>query len=430
MRILSALAGRLARPLMIVSLGLVSTAGAAVGAPLQPNTKIRLTIVQWMPTKGAYEQWGTLGGEFTISDDGALTLPLLGRVPIGKKDEAALASDIARQLKDKIGLVDEPSATIEILGYPPIYVVGDVAKPGEYQFHTGLTVLQAFAMGGGEMRSTSTLQSSLDVTQLVGELKEIDASIVRAGVTIKRLEAETAGEKTLQFQQELTNADPLTASIYKQEEAIFLARANEVARQSKSLSELRDLLSEEIRVQQEKIKSTDANIKSVQQQLDSTIALIEKGAIVPARQAEVERTMRSYQNDKLDLAASIMRARQGISQATRNLEGLYDRRQTEVASELQSERANLTQLRLKRETKQKLLMDSISHDNGSQESEQPLVVFKIVRLDTGKSSEMEASETTAMLPGDVLKVARRSAMPSTTPSSAQTSMGAAAKIIQ
>ncbi len=122
--------------------------------------------------------------------------------------------------------MDEPSATIEILGYPPIYVVGDVAKPGEYQFHTGLTVLQAFAMGGGEMRSTSTLQSSLDVTQLVGELKEIDASIVRAGVTIKRLEAETAGEKTLQFQQELSNADPLTASICKQEEAIFLARAN------------------------------------------------------------------------------------------------------------------------------------------------------------------------------------------------------------
>ncbi len=85
MRILSALAGRFAGPLMIACVGLVSTAGAGVSGPLQPNTKIRLTIVQWMPTKGAYEQWGTLGGEFTISDDGALTLPLLGRVPIGRK---------------------------------------------------------------------------------------------------------------------------------------------------------------------------------------------------------------------------------------------------------------------------------------------------------------------------------------------------------
>ncbi|MBB3396470.1 polysaccharide biosynthesis/export family protein [Rhizobium sp. BK060] len=381
--------------------------GAACGSPLLPNTKIRLTLVQWMPTKGSYEQWATVGGEYTVSDAGTISIPLLGPVSVGNMDETTLASTIAKQLKEKIGLVDEPAATIEILKYPPIYVVGDVTNPGEYAFHTDITVLQAFAMGGGQMRASAGSQNSVDTTKLVGDLKEIDDSIIRSTARIERLEAEMAGEKSLKSRQEGANANPLTAAIYKQEEAIFSARANELTRQSKSLSGLRDLLSEEINVLQEKVKSTDANIGSVQQQLDSTIALIEKGAIVATRQADVERVMRGYQNDRLDLTVAIMRARQSISQTTRDLEGLYDRRQTEVASELQVERATIGQLLLKRDTSQKLLMDSLSSSSAARPDEDPKLAFSIVRNLAGKSNEIDASETTTMMPGDVLKVTLR-----------------------
>ena len=381
--------------------------GTAFGAPLLPNTKIRVTLVQWVPTKGSYEQWATIGGEYTVSDAGTISIPLLGPVSVGNMDEATLASTIAKQLKAKIGLVDEPAATIEILKYPPIYVVGDVTNPGQYEFHTDITVLQALAMGGGQIRAPSELQSSLDITKLVGELKEIDESIIRSTARIERLEAEEAGEKSLQPQQEGVSESPLAAAIYKQEQAIFSARENELIRQSKSLSGLRDLLSDEINVLQEKVKGTDANISSVQEQLDSTIALIEKGAIVATRQAEVERVMRGYQNDRLDLTVAIMRARQSISQTTRDLEGLYDKRRTEVASELQAERATAEQLRLKRDTSQKLLMDRLSSGNAARPGEDPELKFSIVRSVAGKSNEIAATETTPMMPGDVLKVAAR-----------------------
>ena len=36
---------------------------SAESSPLPPETKIKLTVVQWIPTKGVYEQWGSLGGE-------------------------------------------------------------------------------------------------------------------------------------------------------------------------------------------------------------------------------------------------------------------------------------------------------------------------------------------------------------------------------
>lgn len=384
----------------------------ALSTPLLPNTKIRLSLVQWMPTKGNYEQWATVGGEYTVSDERTISVPLLGLVSVENKDPMTLASAIAMQLKEKIGLVDVPIATIEILSYPPIYVVGEVANPGEYQFHTGVTVLQALAMGGGQRRAPDTLQSSLDVTRLVGDLREIDDAIIRSAAKIERLEAEMAGEKSLKSQPANANKDPFASAIYKQEEVIFSSRANELERQSKSISGLRDLLGEEVSALQEKMKSTDANIASVQQQLESTMALIERGAIVATKQAEVERTIRTYQNERLDLNVAIMQARQNITQATRDLEGLYDRRQTEVASQLQAERATMTQLKLKRDTSQKLLMDNLAAASSSARSvDQQKLQYSIVRNAETSKGEIEALETTVMMPGDVLKVVLRGAPP-------------------
>ncbi len=382
--------------------------GAAISAPLVPNTKIRLTIIQWMPTKGTYQQWETVGGEYTISENDTISVPLLGAISVADKDEVTLGLEIAKQLKEKIGLVDEPTASIEIVSYPRIYVVGDVTKPGEYDFHSGITVLQALAKSGGEFRhAVDPVQNSQTITRLVGELQEIDDAIVRTGARIDRLEAEMTGEKTIHPKEDRPKGDPFSSAIYNQEEVIFSARANELARQSSSLTGLRDLLTDEVNVLQEKIKSTDANINSAQQQLNSTIALIERGALVATRQADAERTMRNFQNERLDLTVSIMKARQDITEATRDLEGLYDRRQTEVASELQSERANMTQLKVKRATSQKLLVDTLSSNGPMNQDEKPLLQFTIVRRGPGTSStELTVQETTAMLPGDVLKVAQ------------------------
>ncbi|RYE60293.1 MAG: hypothetical protein EOO82_03375, partial [Oxalobacteraceae bacterium] len=42
----------------------------------QPQTKICLTVVQWMPSKGVYERWDALGGEFMISQAKTVSLPI------------------------------------------------------------------------------------------------------------------------------------------------------------------------------------------------------------------------------------------------------------------------------------------------------------------------------------------------------------------
>ncbi|MDR6755335.1 polysaccharide export outer membrane protein [Mycoplana sp. BE70] len=377
---------------------------AALAAKIVPQTKIKLSIVQWMPTKGVYESWDALGGEFQVSGEGTISLPVLGVVQIGDFDEAGLAAEIATKLQAKIGLVERPEASVTIVEYPPIYVVGNAAAPGEYKFRPGLSVLQALAMAGGEYRPTDGLIGSRGKAELGGELRELDDSILRSTIKLARLEAEMANAKDFHFDLPPDNNTALVAATLNQEKQIFATRAAVVERQSRSYSELRELMAQEIDTLEKKITGNDEDIDSVRKELTTIKPMVEKGVLLPSRQTDLERTLRSYQGSRLDMVTAIMRARQSIAEATRNLEGLADNRNADVAAQLQTEKGILKQLQLRRDTRQKLLLGTDPPDLASTAAAAP--TYTVSRRVDGKIDEFTASETTELQPGDVVRVFR------------------------
>ncbi|MGO7092648.1 polysaccharide biosynthesis/export family protein [Rhizobium leguminosarum] len=382
--------------------GAVSPA-LADSAPLAPQTKIRLTVVQWMPSKGQFERWDAIGGEYTVSDAGEVSLPFLGSQSVGNLDNASLTNEIAKRLQAKMGLAQTPAVTIDVLDYPPIYVVGDVTTPGQYSFRPGLTVLQSLAMSGGPRRAKEEQQTHS--IQIVGELREIDHSILRSTARLARLQAEMDGANEITFDQTTDVDQQFAAGIYNEERIIFRARANALERQSRAFTELRDLLTTEISTLEEKLAGADDNIKSVEDQLVSVKSLVQKGLTISSRQMDLERLLTTYRSDKLDLVTAVMRGRQAISETTRNLEGLYDARRSEVATEAQSERASLDQFKLKRETLQKLLIADLgSYDSVKSLTDDLPLTFSVTRRNAGQINQFQASETTALAPGDVVRV--------------------------
>jgi polysaccharide export outer membrane protein len=89
-----------------------------------------------------------IGGEFEVNDRGNLNIPLAGTVSAGGLDTEALETEISDKLKQK-NLVKDPSVTAEVISYRPIFVLGEVNKPGQYPYQPGMTVLTAVAVGGG-----------------------------------------------------------------------------------------------------------------------------------------------------------------------------------------------------------------------------------------------------------------------------------------
>lgn len=387
---------------LVLLTGIASPA-LADSTPFAPQTKIRLTVVQWMPSKGEFERWDAIGGEYTVSNEGAVSLPFLGSLSVGNLDNAGLTREIAKRLQEKMGLAQIPAVTIDVLDYPSIYVVGDVTTPGEYKFRSGLSVLQSLAMSGGPLRPAAR-QRSQTIT-LAGDLREIEHSLLRSSAKLARLQAEMAGAKEITFERPPAADQQYAASIYDEERVIFQARASALERQSTALVELRDLLKAEIDALEEKLKGSDDNIQSVEEQLVSVKTLVEKGLTITSRQMDLERLLNTYRSDKLDLVTAIMRGRQAINETTRNLEGLSDTRRNEVASEVQSEKANLDQLRLKRDTTQQLLLEELaSSGNVNERGEELPLTFTVSRRDNGQVAEFQASETTELAPGDVVRV--------------------------
>ncbi|CAN7740240.1 exopolysaccharide biosynthesis protein [Rhizobium leguminosarum] len=388
---------------------LVFLAGAvspalADSAPLAPQTKIRLTVVQWMPSKGQFERWDAIGGEYTVSDAGEVSLPFLGPQPVGL-DNTSLTNEIAKRLQAKMGLAQAPAVTIDVLDYPSIYVVGDVTAPGQYKFHSGLSLLQSLAMSGGPLRAAAQQQS--ETIKLAGELQEIDHSLLRSSAKLARLQAEMAGTKEIVFDQPPATDQQYAESLYQEERVIFQARANALDKQSVALVELRNLLTAEIDTLEEKLKGSDDNIQSVEEQLTSVKTLVQKGLTITSRQMDLERLLTTYRSDRLDLVTAIMRGRQAINETTRNLEGLSDTRRSEVASEVQAEKATLDQLKLKRDTTQQLLLEELSNGaRANNRGEDLPLTFIVSRRDKGQVNQFQAAETTELVPGDVVRVTR------------------------
>jgi len=88
-----------------------------------------------------------LSGEYQIDSDGSVSLPLAGTVQAAGLTKPELVRTLPTQLKG--GYLRNPRVTEDVVSYRPFYVLGEVQKPGEYQFRSGLNVLSAIAVAGG-----------------------------------------------------------------------------------------------------------------------------------------------------------------------------------------------------------------------------------------------------------------------------------------
>jgi len=90
----------------------------------------------------------SLSGEFRVSAAGTIAMPLLGNVPAAGLTPTELGQSVAAALQRE-KLLQNPSVAAEVTAYRPIFVLGEVNKPGEYPYQPGMTVVTAAAVAGG-----------------------------------------------------------------------------------------------------------------------------------------------------------------------------------------------------------------------------------------------------------------------------------------
>lgn len=137
-------ASTLARVLCLAILVLVGYLGFSPAARsgeeayrLGPGDKLRVTVFN--------EQ--DLSGEFDVSDQGTVALPLIGPVAVGGKTVSEADALIAQ--KYGANYLVNPRVNVEVLNYRPFFILGEVKNPGSYPYVSGMTVVNAIALAGG-----------------------------------------------------------------------------------------------------------------------------------------------------------------------------------------------------------------------------------------------------------------------------------------
>ncbi|GBD42666.1 hypothetical protein HRbin40_00121 [bacterium HR40] len=104
---------------------------------LGPGDKIRVIVFR-------HED---LSGEFALDGTGSFSMPLIGEVRANGFTARELEQHLEQRYGD--GYLVEPKVSVEILTYRPFYILGEVNKPGAYEYENGMTVLNAVALAGG-----------------------------------------------------------------------------------------------------------------------------------------------------------------------------------------------------------------------------------------------------------------------------------------
>lgn len=387
-------------------------AGGAASADylLGPQDKVRIKAYEWRPSRDEIFEWDALNDEFTVGAAGTLSLPFVGEIRASGTTTDELAGTIADRMRSEMGLGQRPNTSIEIVQFRPFYIVGQVDHPGEFPYRPGLTVLQALSIAGGLPKiNDGLMRLGRDAISARGELQVSGAQAASLRARRARLEAELKQSDTLDIPSGTAqHADASAELAMQQEVLIFQVRREAFSTQMRVLEQLKDYLEKEVVSLIAQRQTEEKQIQLVKKELSTVSSLVDKGLAAAPRQLGLERTVAQIEGERLRVETSLLRAKQEISRTEIAMLELKNKRTNEVAVELRETQAKLEELDSKSETAEQLLYEAevtapqLLAQRARSRRTQP--VYTILRQKGESAMELNASDSTAVEPGDTIKV--------------------------
>ena len=354
--------------------------------------------------------------------DGTISFPLLGTLSVAglppaeiqAKVQAMLAAKVFRQRtsdgRENSVTIEPDEVTATIVEYRPIYVNGDVSRPGEQVYRPLMTVRQAVALSGGyDVMRLRMNNPILETADLRGEYESLWTEYAKEQAHAWRLKQEL-GQGTTIDQAALLDVPVArsTAQAIANVEAELLK-----TRQADQKTELTFLqrgivqADEQIRVLSEQQKTEDQGNQADIEELERAKELFSRGTLPSLRVSDARRAMLLSSIQKLQTVAQLMQTRRQRDDLSRQIERLDGQRKSDMLRELQDTTVALSRIRSKlQSTGEKLQYTALAKSQLARGfGSKPTIT--IVRNGAKGSETLIASEDLELQPGDVVEVALR-----------------------
>jgi polysaccharide export outer membrane protein len=355
-----------------------------------------------------------------VKTDGSISFPLLGTLEVAGLSSSEVEANIRAALAAKIfrqrtpdgrenAVAIEPDEVTVGVQHRPIYVNGDVSKPGEQAFRPSMTVRQAIALAGGydilRLRMENPILLSAD---LRGEYESLWTDFARERARISRLNSEL-GEGDPLNQQLLADvpiAPSRRAEIVGVEAEYLRTEQADYEREKAFLQQSIKQGDEQIKILSEQNAKEEQGVQADVDELQRINDLFGKGALPSPRVTDARRAVLLSSTRKLQTAAQLMQVKKQQDDIARQLERLDDQRKIKFLQDLQDARARLGQIRAKLQSVGEKLLYTAARSQVLRGSElKPQLM--VVRSGKSGPERIAVDEDSDLQPGDVVEVVLR-----------------------
>ena len=367
-----------------------------------------------------------LGAKAMVDVDGMVHLPLISAIKAAGLTLDALQAEVRRDLPQKafrqrstdgrenMIVIDPDEITIQVSEYRPIYVRGDVAKPGDQVFRPGMTVRQAISLAGGyDIMRFRMGNPFLDSSDLRAGYQTLWIDLARQQAHAAALQAAIDGQPLPDLASIIKAPIPsdVLAGIMRVETQQAKAQSNDYERERSYLQQTAATAQTQMDTftkPRSDAQQSEHEETEYKQRLNQ---LLDKGVIARDRVNDQQRSLLDSTQRFLDYSQRTSELAKARDEANRQAERLTDQRRAAMLKELQDTNVAIADTRAKlQSTGEKLLYTGA-------------VSSQLVRGSGGKADirinhagngdalpDVQATEDTVLIAGDTLEVSLQAEM--------------------
>ena len=327
------------RSLLLTAAFLCSVAPAKAEYRLHPGDVIEISVARLPELKQ----------RAPVQINGTISYPLLGTIPVADlspaelqaKVQAMLAAKVFRQRtadgRENLVTIEADEVTATIVEYRPIYVDGDVSKPGALVYRPQLTVRQAIAMAGGyEVIRLRMNNPILEAADLQGEYESLWTEYAREQAHVWRLKQELGEDTTLDEKAllDVPIASTTAQSIVNTEAETLKARKADEQAERTFLQRGITQADAEIQVLTAEQKTEDEGTKADVEEFERAKDLFSRGTLPILRVTDARRAILLSSTRKLQTTAQLMQTTRQRDDLSRQIARHDGQRRSDLLREL------------------------------------------------------------------------------------------------
>jgi polysaccharide biosynthesis/export protein len=359
-----------------------------------------------------------------VQMDGTISFPMLGSInalgitqlELQTRIQATLASKVIRVRlpdgrEDSIA-IDPSDVTAIVVEYRPIYVNGDVAKPGEYLYRPLMTVHQAIALAGGYDGLHATVGNpileSADIRSAYDSLWNECAKDEIHGLRLKA-ELNDKGDVDQKSLQHIPLAPSVIANLVKLETEQLKLRLLDNQREKAFLQHSIAQTEQQIGVLSEQESQEDQGTRADADELKRALDLFSKGTLTSSRVTDARRAVLLSSTRKLQITAQLMQVKKQQEEYARQLERLGDRRGADLLQELRDSDVALADCRSRLQgAREKVEYMAMARSRLGSDKTETEPSITIMRKGPKEWESISGNNEFELQPGDVVEVSLRS----------------------